>query len=52
MKKSGSKLELSTETIKHLSDKETGRAKGGGMCSTAAPTGTCPTQSQSCPVTK
>lgn len=49
--KTTTKLDLNAETIRQLSDKEIAGAKGAGMCSTAALTGTCPTQSETCPVT-
>lgn len=50
MNKNASKkrLTLDAETIQQLTNPQIATAKGGGMCSTGAPTGLCPTQSQTC----
>lgn len=46
--KRNSKTKLNSETVKVLSSSDMGDVVGGGMCSTAAPTGMCCTQSKTC----
>lgn len=49
--KKTSKMALKTETVKVLGVNELSDVAGGGMCSTAAPTGLCPTHTSTCPKT-
>ncbi len=48
MNKKNKKIGLQGETVKTLNPDTLANVQGGGMCSTAAPTGMCCTQSKTC----
>lgn len=45
------KMTLKTETVKVLGVNELSDVAGGGLCSTGAPSGLCPTHTSTCPRT-